>query len=214
MVKIAPSSWSDRGPAPQKTKVNWDESQHPRHPAGAPQSQGGEFAEGGGGGSRFFKKDKASGRFTTQASAATRLARKAGILAQPRSHKKKSTVQDVGAMPPKLKVSRSGSVAKAVTRAAGDFAAIGASHAIRAASGGTADVQFVRKSTGGKPRSSGHDWLDTSDNSGYGTAPPRVPTHYSKNDEKGYKVQFYVGKVTKKRRPTFPQGYRKPALDF
>jgi hypothetical protein len=61
-----------------------------------------------------------------------------------------------------------------------------------------------------KSSSSGpHDFLDLHQAAGYGTTAPKIPTHYNKNDEKGLKVNFYIGKVEKKRRPTFPQGYKK-----
>jgi hypothetical protein len=218
----------------------WDESKHPREPAGAPKSAGGEFKKYKDSPGRHTKRDPVTNRFTPSSSAATLALRKIKVLDEPRSHKKKKT-PDFGdspppshklgvdwetppkpklkagkpPAPPPLKLARSKSLGKAVTNAAGDFAAIGIAHAASAITGGAANVEYVHKKSGGRPRSSGYDFIDTRDTSGHGTSPPRVPTHYNKNDEKGYKVNFYIGKVHKKRRPTFPTGYqKKSALDF
>lgn len=40
-------------------------------------------------------------------------------------------------------------------------------------------------------------------------APVKIPATRSTFDERGFRINIYAGKVTKKRRPTFPNGYNK-----
>jgi hypothetical protein len=199
--------------------AKWDESKHPRKPAGAPASGGGEFA--------------------TVGSIATKIGRhvgaRLGILSPPRSHKKKFTppspfkapkitgdkkidkalhfqsLKESHALRRGIKAAAFNIGAGAASQAVGAGVAIG-THAIAHKLGGhgVGSYRTISKRTGKTP-----NYVAVTDDPSwplYGT-PQKIPNYVTPATERGFKLGLQFSTVKKKRRPTFPTGYNKSYLD-